>query len=159
MQSTLAFLAFAAICAGVAVVGARATTPEIPHWYARIRKPSWTPPRIAFPIVWPILYTMIAIVGWRLWDAPSSDCRVAALLAFAVQLALNAAWSPVFFAAHRIATGLWIIVLLDVAIIATILLSSYVDPWASILLLPYLAWTVFATALNAKICILNSEEA
>jgi tryptophan-rich sensory protein len=155
MRSTLAFLAFAAACTMIAVIGAKATTPEIPHWYARIRKPSWTPPRLAFPIVWPILYAMIAIAGWRLWEAPPSDLRMAALIAFAIQLALNAAWSPVFFAAHRILAGLFVILLLDAAISATIWMSWDVDRWTSVLLLPYLAWTIFATALNAKIWTLN----
>jgi len=157
MRSTLVFLAFAAICTMIAFIGAKATTPEIPHWYARINKPSWTPPRLAFPIVWPILYAMIAVAGWRLWEAPSSDLRTAALIAFAVQLALNAVWSPVFFAAHRILAGLVVIVLLDAAIVATIWMSWDVQRWTSFLLLPYLAWTIFATALNARIWTLNRD--
>jgi tryptophan-rich sensory protein len=143
------------ICFGIAVLGGRVTAPEIPTWYASLAKPAWTPPRIAFPIVWPVLYFLMAIAMWRLWEAPPSSLRTAALILFAIQLTLNAMWSFVFFGRHDILGGLVVIVLLVITLLATIIVSAYIDRLAAGLLLPYIAWITFATALNARICALN----
>lgn len=143
------------VCFLVAAIGAKVTTPQIPTWYAGLTKPSWTPPRIAFPIVWPILYLLIAVSAWRFWEADPSPVRTAVLVLFAVQLTLNAIWSPVFFGMHGILSGLIIILLLDLALAATILAGFQVDRFAATLLLPYLAWTLFATALTARIWTTN----
>jgi tryptophan-rich sensory protein len=144
-----------AICFTVAFIGARVTTPEIPTWYASLAKPSWTPPRIAFPVVWPILYFLMALAAWMLWEAPSSPYRNAALVAFAVQLSLNAVWSPIFFGRHDVRSGMIVISALVVAIGITILIALQVDRTAAVLLVPYFAWILFATALNARILALN----
>jgi translocator protein len=149
-KSLIALAIALAVCFFVAALGAKVTAPQIPTWYAGLQKPSWTPPRIAFPIVWPILYFMMAIAAWRLWEAPPSDLRTTALVLFAVQLALNAVWSPIFFGWHGILSGL-----LDVALAATIVVGFQVDRNAAILLLPYIAWTLFATVLNGRIWTLN----
>lgn len=143
------------ICFGVALLGARVTSPEIPTWYASLTKPAWTPPRIAFPIVWPILYFLMAIALWRLWEAPPSSLRTTALALFAIQLILNAMWSFLFFGRHNILGGLVVIVLLAIALLATIIVSASIDGPAAVLLLPYIAWISFATALNARIWSLN----
>jgi tryptophan-rich sensory protein len=156
VQSALVLAAFAASCSVIAIIGARVTVPEIRGWYASLDKPHWTPPRVAFPIVWPVLYALIAIAGWRLWEAPSSSLRAAALTAYAIQLGLNAIWSPIFFGAHRLLTGLVVIVSLVFAIVATIALAWPIDRLAAAVLLPYLAWTSFAAALNASIWSRNS---
>lgn len=154
-KSLIALAIALAVCFFVAALGAKVTAPQIPTWYAGLQKPSWTPPRIAFPIVWPILYFMMAIAAWRLWEAPPSDLRTTALVLFAVQLALNAVWSPIFFGWHGILSGLIVIILLDVALAATIVVGFQVDRNAAILLLPYIAWTLFATVLNGRIWTLN----
>lgn len=143
------------VCFGVAALGAKVTTPEISTWYASLAKPSWTPPRIAFPIVWPILYFLMAIAAWRLWEAEPSSLRSTAFALFSVQLALNASWSYVFFGQHNIVGGLAVIVLLTITLAATIFISAFVDKLSAALLLPYIAWIVFATALNARIWSLN----
>lgn len=143
------------VCFAVAAIGAKVTAPQIPTWYAGLNKPSWTPPRLAFPIVWPILYFLMAIAVWRFWEAPPSSLRTTVLLLFAAQLALNAIWSPIFFGAHGILSGLVVIVILDVCLAATIIVGFDVDRVAAFLLIPYLAWTAFATALNARIWMLN----
>jgi translocator protein len=155
MRSIISFAVIFAVCFGVALVGGKVTAPQIPTWYASLRKPNWTPPRLAFPIVWPVLYILIAIAGWLLWESVASETRTLALAAFFVQLAFNASWSPIFFGAHRIFAGLIVIIILDASIIVTIVFGWPVDKWASLLLLPYLAWTAFATALNARIWTLN----
>lgn len=144
-----------AVCFAIAALGAKATAPQIPTWYAGLQKPAWTPPRIAFPIVWPILYFMMAVAVWRLWEAAPSELRTATLALFAFQLTLNAIWSPIFFSWHSILGGLIVILLLDVALAATVVLAFQVDRIAAVLLLPYIAWSLFATALNARIWTMN----
>ncbi|MBN9580080.1 MAG: tryptophan-rich sensory protein, partial [Afipia sp.] len=95
------------------------------------------------------------IAMWRLWEAPPSSLRTAALILFAIQLTLNAMWSFVFFGRHDILGGLVVIVLLVITLLATIIVSAYIDRLAAGLLLPYIAWITFATALNARIWALN----
>lgn len=144
------------LCVGIGATAGVVTMPEVNSWYPTLAKPSWTPPRVAFPIAWTVLYVLMAIALWRLWDRtkPSPERREA-LLFFFVQLALNAAWSPVFFGFHGINLALGIIIALVVAIIGTIVTSGRVDRPAAWLLLPYLAWVSYATTLNAGIVAMN----
>lgn len=145
-----------ALCAAIALAGGLSTAPQIPGWYASLTKPSWTPPNAVFPIVWPILYAMIAFALWRLWDrAGRSAARDGALALLVANLALNALWSPVFFAAHEIGAGLAIILFMIVTLAATILRAANADRPASLLLVPYFAWICFAAALNGAIAQLN----
>ena len=134
--SIAALVFFLAVCSAVAAIGAKVTVPEIPNWYASIVKPRWTPPRLAFPIIWPILYASMAVSGWLIW-------------------ALNAIWSPIFFGLHNLLAGLIVIILLIGAIAALIATAANIAPFAAALLVPYLAWKMFAAALNAKIVSLN----
>jgi benzodiazapine receptor len=99
---------------------------------------------------------MMAITLWRLWDrvAPSA-ARTAAIRLFALQLAINAAWSPVFFGWHGLRTGLLIIVALLVALAATIVATGKVDRLAAWLLAPYLVWVAYATTINAGVVAFN----
>ncbi len=145
-----------ALCLGIGGLGALVTTPEISTWYAGLVKPQWTPPNWMFPVVWNILYLMMAVSLWLLWqaDAKMPDRRRAITL-FLVQLALNAAWSPVFFALHRTQAALAIIVLLGIAVAATIITSWRVDRRAAALLIPYLAWIAYAATLNGGIVVFN----
>ena len=103
-------LVCALLCLGIALIGSYATVSEIPVWYAKLTKPIWTPPNSVFPIAWTLLYVMIAASLWLLWSrTPPSPRRSLVLALFLVQLALNAAWSPVFFGGHAIMTGLVVI--------------------------------------------------
>jgi benzodiazapine receptor len=144
------------LCLGVGFLEGLVTRPQIAGWYAGLTKPSWTPPPILFPIVWTALYLMMAITLWRLWDrvAPSA-ARTAAIRLFALQLAINAAWSPVFFGWHGLRTGLLIIVALLVALAATIVATGKVDRLAAWLLAPYLVWVAYATTINAGVVAFN----
>lgn len=156
VTSIIRLLACLALCLGVGAIAALFTTPEIPTWYAGLNKPSWTPPNWAFPVVWNLLYAMMGVALWLLWDrAPMSTNRTAAMIAFFVQLALNAAWAPVFFALHQPLAALAIIVLLAVAILVTIMRAWRVSRTAAFLLIPYLAWVLYASTLNAGIVALN----
>lgn len=143
-----------------AIIGSLATTPNIEGWYAGLTKPSFNPPNWLFPVAWAILDTMIALSAWRLLGAkprmgPTVRAWWLAVAAFAAQLALNAAWTPVFFAAHAVGAGLVVVAALLVMILWTIRLSWRFDRLAAWLLVPYAAWVSFATLLNAAIWHLN----
>ena len=129
--------------------------PKIPTWYAALNKPSFTPPNIVFPIVWNILYALMAFSLWRLWQLPRDEMRKRAITLFLLQLAVNLAWSWIFFGAESIRGALSTILALDVLVAMTILAAWKVDRFAASLLLPYLLWIGYATALNAGIAQLN----
>ncbi|MDD1531076.1 sensor histidine kinase [Bradyrhizobium sp. WBOS7] len=121
-------------------------------WYAGLAKPGFVPPNWAFPVAWTILYVMIAIAGWRTFRRDPSG---KAMLAWAAQLALNFAWSPVMFTMHQIGAALAILICLFVAIITYIGLELSRDRLAAALFVPYAAWVGFAGVLNAAIWRLN----
>jgi tryptophan-rich sensory protein len=143
-----AFLVLSALAGGL---GSIATTPNIPTWYAGLEKPWFNPPNAVFPIVWTLLYLMIAISGWLAWRAHAGR----RLLPFFVQIALNVAWSFVFFAGHSPAAGLVVVAALWLSIAWTIMSFWPVSRAASWLLVPYLAWVSFASLLNGAIFALN----
>ena len=126
-------------------------------WYASLAKPAWTPPTWVFGPAWTILYAMMAVAAWRLWRRLGARPRESrrALVLFAVQLALNLSWTPVFFGMQRPDLALVVILFLWVAIAATIVAAWKACKTAAALLVPYLAWVTFATALNADIWRLN----
>jgi len=157
MGSLLRLAACFALCFAVGAAGAYVTRPEIAGWYSELAKPAWTPPSWVFPIAWNILYALMAISLWRLWEAARAHTVGAgrAIALFMVQLALNAAWSPVFFGFHAIIAGLAIIVALAIALMATIIAANRVDRLSAWLLVPYLAWILYASSVNAGIAILN----
>lgn len=157
MGSILRLLACFALCFAVAAAGAYVTRPEIPGWYSALAKPSWTPPAWVFPVAWNILYALMAICLWRLWQSARAHSVGAgrAIGLFLVQLALNAAWSPIFFGLHAIRSALAVIVALAIVLAATIIAAYKVDRLAAWLLVPYLAWIFYATSLNAGIAVLN----
>ena len=124
-------------------------------WYAALRKPRWTPPNVLFPIAWCVLYATIAVSAYLFTVAAAPGERALPLAAWGLQLALNALWSPLFFKLHRMDWALADIVLLVLAILATIVLFAPVSAVAAALLVPYLVWVSFASALNYTILILN----
>ena len=119
--------------------------------YQELDRPPWAPPSGVFGPVWGVLYTLIGITGWWVWrHGPGPRMRLALGL-WAVQLVVNAAWPGVFFGLGELGWGLVVIVTLDVLVIATIVAIARVHRPAVAPLLPYLAWILFATALNASI--------
>tara|TARA_R110002049_G_scaffold10698_6_gene52082 strand:- start:874 stop:1362 length:489 start_codon:yes stop_codon:yes gene_type:complete len=126
-------------------------------WYRELRKPTWTPPDIAFPIAWGILYLLMAIAAWRLYMADDSAWRTASLAVYVLQLFANAAWSWLFFGRKQIAIALIDIVVLLGLIIIAIALFSQVSTLAAWLMVPYGLWVALALALNATIWRLNSD--
>ncbi|MGZ5871061.1 MAG: TspO/MBR family protein [Bradyrhizobium sp.] len=144
------------LCLGVGIIEGQVTRPEIPTWYASLIKPSWTPPPLAFPIAWTLLYALMALSLWRLWDLEArSPARTKAMVWFFIQLALNALWSPVFFGLHGTRAALAIIIALLIAIAATILAAFRVDRLAAWLLAPYLLWVAYATTINMGVVAMN----
>jgi tryptophan-rich sensory protein len=135
-----------------AAVGAR-FLPDA--WYARLRKPSWNPPNWLFGPVWTVLYLLMAAAGWLVWRKYGIAAALLPFGFFVLQLALNAAWSWLFFGRHCIGTALLELVGLWVAILLTLALFWSREPLAGALLLPYLAWVTFAGVLNATIWKLN----
>ena len=156
-MSPLARLALAVLpVAAASLTGALMTAPNIPTWYAGLAKPVFAPPNWLFGPAWTILYAMMALAAWRLLGvAPGTRGRAGAVAAFAVQLVLNAAWTPAFFGLHSPRAGLAVIGLLLVTILVTIRRTWPLDRVAAGLLVPYAAWVAFATVLNAEVARLN----
>ena len=126
-------------------------------WFIALTKPAIYPPPAAFGIVWSILYVMMGIALTLVITARGAPGRSEAIAAFVVQLLLNLAWTPLFFAAHKITAALILLVVLDISVVITIVLFRRVRPMAALLLLPYLAWALFATALNWQFLSANPD--
>ena len=124
-------------------------------WFDALQKPSFMPPGYLFGIVWPILYALLGIALAMILAAPPSPRRKVALTLFFVQLALNFAWSPIFFAGHDIALAK--IVIFVMAALAAAAAGQFlrIERTAGWLMVPYLCWLVFAATLNAAIEVLN----
>ncbi|MCY7398686.1 MAG: tryptophan-rich sensory protein [Sphingomonas bacterium] len=125
------------------------------NWYAPLEKPSFQPPGWAFGAVWTTLYTMMGISLAAIANEPRSRQRSLALGLFAVQLALNFAWSPIFFGGGMIDVGFLVILAMNVLVTMTIIAFWKIRPLAGALLIPYLAWLCIATALNHETGRLN----
>ena len=124
-------------------------------WYAELAKPAWNPPGWIFGPVWTILYAMMAVAAWRVWRRGGWAVQKVALGLFVVQWALNALWTPLFFGLHQPGWALAEILVLLVAILASMRAFWRVDRTAGLLLLPYALWVTFATALNWTIWMMN----
>ncbi|MBB3595865.1 tryptophan-rich sensory protein [Rhizobium sp. BK529] len=120
-------------------------------WYKQLDKPRWRPPDWLFAPVWTVLYALIGLSGWLVWLEAGIADGALPLGIYGVQLLLNAAWSPIFFALHRPGLAAVEIIVLWAAILTTIIMFFPVTAAAALLLLPYLAWVSFATALNLSI--------
>ncbi len=139
----------------VAFVGGLSSTSGVDGWYADAQKPPWTPPNWLFGPVWTFLYTAMAVAAWLVWRRWGWREARPALLLYAGQLALNAMWTPLFFGAEQLWPGLAVIVALDVVLAITVVAFYRRRRLAGVLLMPYLAWAVYATTLNAGVAALN----
>ncbi len=125
------------------------------EWYFALEKPSWNPPPWVFGAVWSVLYLMIAIAGWLAWETAPEGMLLPAFAVFGVQLALNAAWSAVFFGMRRMRLAFLDLILLWLAVLANIYFFFDILPLAAWLLVPYLIWVTIAGALNISVLRLN----
>jgi tryptophan-rich sensory protein len=149
LVSGVGLVAFAALTAAVAALGARGSRPRL--WYRSLEKPAFTPPDRVFPVVWSVLYGLIALSGWRVWRRRGRTGRGWALGLWATQLGLNGAWSWLFFGQRRARAALADVGLMLASIAAYAKAAERIDRPAALLMVPYLGWTAFATALNAEI--------
>jgi len=124
-------------------------------WFDALQKPSFMPPGWTFGVVWPILYALLGVSVAMILAEPASPRRQAALTLFFIQLALNFAWSPIFFAGHDIRLAK--VIIWAMAAIAAAAAGQFLRlrTAAGVLLVPYLAWLVFAGTLNSTIEHLN----
>ena len=126
-------------------------------WFLGLEKPAIYPPPATFGIVWTVLYLLMGVALAMIITARGAAGRGAAIAVFAVQFVLNLAWSPVFFGMHQLTAALILLVVIDLAVLLTIWLFYKVRPMAAYLLLPYLAWALFATALNYQFVEANQD--
>jgi tryptophan-rich sensory protein len=119
------------ICFAVAGVSGLWTASEVPGWYRTLARPVIAPPNWVFGPVWTLLYALMAIAAWQVWESAASPLRTWGLALFLVQLILNFAWSLIFFHQHAIGAALVDVVLLWVAIGVTTLVFSRVSPAAA----------------------------
>ncbi|KAL3682879.1 hypothetical protein R1sor_000901 [Riccia sorocarpa] len=120
-------------------------------WYKSLDKPSWTPPSWAFPVVWTLLYLLMGIASFIVWRQGGFHAQAYPLGIYFLQLALNFAWTPIFFGWKRPDLALIEIILLWLSVAWTIFLFYHVKPAAAYLLIPYILWVTLATAMNAHI--------
>jgi len=147
-------LAFIGICFIAALSGA---VFKPGAWYASLRKPWWIPPNYAFPLVWSILYGMIAVSGWLAWGAGQGSALVLAMVVYGLQLLINASWSGAFFGLKRMRLGLVAVIALWLSIALNIAVFWPLSTLAALLLVPYLVWVTIAGYLNWTMIQLNPE--
>ena len=161
IKSALVLLAFIAISYAVAALGTLATLENVDGWYADAEKAAWSPPNFLFGPVWTVLYLLMSVAAWLVWRERKRTNVRPALTVYVVQLVLNALWTPIFFGLYPSAgqPALWIalgiILALDILVLVTMLRFWPVRRLAAWLLVPYWAWVLFATTLNAAVAVMN----
>ena len=133
------------------------TQHNIVSWYPTLHKSSLTPPDIFFPIVWFILYCMLAVSGYVLWHYRHQPKAKLALVFYTLQILLNWAWMPLFFYFHWIGVSLFCIAAIIILTLITILFTHKTYKLSCVLLIPYFIWLLFAGYLNAVIWVLNAS--
>jgi len=151
VSSFLALLAFFSMNFAAASTGAFFRPGA---WYANLRKPNWTPPNWAFPLVWTALYCTIAISGWLVWETAGASAWPA-LTIYVAHLLVNMGWSYLFFGRKRFDWAMAEVACLWLMIVAVIVAFAHVSPIAALLLGPYLAWVTVAAVLNLRLLQLN----
>ena len=146
----LALIGWIALCAAAGAIGAVASA-NAPQFYASLDKPAWAPPAGVFGPVWTLLYMAMAIAAWLVWRERGWAGARGALTLFLLQLALNTLWSWLFFRWHQGALAFADILALLALIVATVVAFARIHRLAAGLLVPYLAWVSFATALNYSV--------
>lgn len=131
------------------------TRHDILSWYPGLHQSSLTPPNIVFPVVWFVLYCMIAVAGYALWQKRHQPQAKLAFVFYVLQVLLNWAWTPLFFYYHWVGASLLCIVAIAFFTLVTIILTRNAYKLSCYLLIPYFVWLVFAGYLNAVIWMLN----
>ena len=145
----LLFLVFLGACLGAGMTGGLFQPGE---WYRALNKPSWTPPDWVFPVTWFVLYACMAAAGARAAVLPDAEYAMAF---WALQIALNGLWTPVFFGLKKIRLGFVVVSCLWLAVLGAMIALWQVDWIAGLLFVPYLIWVTIAASLNAAVWRLN----
>ncbi|MFD2767454.1 TspO/MBR family protein [Micromonospora eburnea] len=156
-MTTPTWIKTTAAVAATAAIGFAATDPSTP-WYRGLRKPSWQPPPPAFPAVWTPLYALLAAAGTRALRRTTGKDRARFARTFGANLILNAGWPVLFFRARSPAAAFAEVVALDLTNAMLLRHAAKADRLMVAALTPYAAWTIFATALNAAIVVLNAGQ-
>lgn len=149
----LQWLGFVVLCNGVGV--ASAMVANEPTFYERLARPSWAPPASVFGPVWTLLYTLMGTATWIVWARTRGSVRHQAMTIFIIQLALNAAWTPVFFGLHLLGASIFVIAAVLIAVIVMGVTYGRRVWWAGALIAPLALWVAFATCLNIALWWLN----
>jgi translocator protein len=152
-RNVIGLVLWIALCLGGGIALGIVFRPDA--WFRALHHPSFAPPDAVFAPVWSILYVLMAVAMWRIESHGDTPAVGAARKVFLIQLALNFAWTPVFFGAHAIIAAMVVIVAIWIAIVATFVVFHRVERAAAYLLVPYWAWVTFAMFLNAGYVILN----
>jgi translocator protein len=151
-HSLIGLIGWLLLCFSAAGLGALFPPGE---WYDELTKPAWNPPAYVFGPVWTILYAMMAVAAWIVWKNYGFRGALFALSLFLIQLAFNAAWTPIFFGMRMPGLAFANLMLLWTTLLATVIVFFQHSKPAGALLLPYFAWVTFAAALNFSIWQLN----
>lgn len=149
----LLFCVFLAACIAAGMTGGLFPPGD---WYRGLKKPRWTPPNWLFPVAWSVLYLCMASAAARVAMVPGNGL---AMGLWALQIALNTLWTPVFFGLHRIRGGMAVLAALWLSVAACMVALWQLDWIAGLLFVPYLAWVSTAAALNFSVMRLNPSEA
>jgi tryptophan-rich sensory protein len=155
-RQTIGLIGWLLLCFAAAAIGALASV-EAATYYQQLVQPSWAPPSAVFGPMWSVLYALMGIAAWLVWREGGWQLRRGVLMLFVTQLTVNALWSWLFFAWHHGALAFADIVLLWLLIVSTVVGFYRVRPLAGALLVPYLCWVSFASALNFAVWQLNPQ--
>jgi len=147
LSQTAGLVGWLAVAFAAAAIGAIASV-DAGSFYAQLVRPSWAPPASVFGPVWSVLYMLMGIAAWLVWREQGAKRLGVALTLFMVQLVVNALWSWLFFAWHQGALAFADVLVLLFLIAATIANFWRIRPLAGVLMLPYLVWVGFASALT-----------
>lgn len=154
-DSWLSLLPFVLVCFAAAGIGSVFTRKSVHSWYPHLNKRDWNPPNWIFGPVWTALYLMMAMSAWLVWREQSWSGAKLPLVLFGIQLALNVAWSGIFFGMRAIGPAFAEVLLLWTMTIATTVAFYPISLLAAWLLIPYIAWVAFASYLNFRIWQMN----
>lgn len=152
----LVLSAFLVLCFAAAALGSQFTSQSINSWYNTLEKPAWNPPNWVFAPVWTFLYLAMALAAWLVWRERGFQGAAGALGLFVLQLALNVAWSGLFFGLRNPLAGFVDIVLLWLAILGTLIAFWRINTAAGLLFVPYWLWVTYAGALNFVLWRMNA---
>ena len=154
MKNYLVFIFFVVLCEGAGIASALLAGPAGSDWYLSLEKPFFNPPGWIFGPAWTLLYFLMAWAVYRIWKA-GGEKKDKLLAVFFIHLVFNFLWSVIFFRWQSVGGAFLDIIILDILVIYLIILFYNRDRTASFLMLPYLAWILFATLLNGYILLLN----